>query len=122
MINEAILCLSVAIFREGRGESLVGQYSIAEVIHNRTKHSKYPDNYCDVIKQKSQFSFYKGSASLKPPKYELEAWEESKKVAKNFYKNKTNYTNGSTYFNHKSLGVKYKTNVKPVKYGNHIFY
>ena len=122
MISEALLCLSIAIFHESRGESLVGQYSVAETIHNRTKHPSFPNNYCDVIKQKHQFSFYKGSYSLKPPKYDLEAWEQSKKVAKNFYKNKTNYTNGSIYFNHKSLGVRYKTNVKPVRYGSHIFY
>ena len=56
MINEAILCLTIAIFHESRGESLKGQFGVAEVIHNRTKHSKYPNNYCDVKKQKSQLT------------------------------------------------------------------
>ena len=85
---------------------------------------------CDQREDENSFAywFYKEPHRIKylrdHPAYlaAQEAWEESKKVAKNFYKNKTNYTNGSTYFNHKSLGVKYKTNVKPVKYGNHIFY
>lgn len=120
MISESILCLSVAIFKESRGEPIIAQYAVAETIHNRSKHPKFPNTYCGVIKQKSQFSFYKGSIS--PPKYELDAWKKSVEVAKNFSKNKTNYTNGSIYFNHKRLGVRYKTNVRVTRIGSHVFY
>lgn len=122
MISESLLCLASAIFHEARSEPTKAQYSVAEVIHNRTKVSDFPDNYCAVIKQKSQFSFYKSSNSLKPPKYEIESWEKSVEVAKNFSKNKTNYTKGAIYFNHLKLGVRYKTNTSPTKYGVHIFY
>ena len=124
-MNEMVLCLAIAIFREGRGEPLNGQYAIAEVIHNRTKHPAFPSNYCDVIKQKGQFSFYKSSKDLKPPKYELEAWEQSVEVAKNFSKNKTNYTKKAVFFNTSRLGVRFPIttiNGKPCKIGNHIFY
>lgn len=124
-MNEAILCLAIAVFREARGEPLKAQYMVAEVIDNRTKHPSFPSNYCDVIKQKNQFSFYKSSKDLKPPKYELEAWEQSKQVAKNFSKNKTNYTKNAIFFNRSNLGVRYKvttTNGRPCKVGNHIFY
>lgn len=122
MISEAILCLSIAIFKESRGEPLKGKYAVAEVIHNRSNHPSFPKDYCGVIKQKSQFSFYKGSSSLKPPKHEQEAWKESQEVAKNFYKKKTNYTNGAIYFNTSRLGVRFKPTVKPLKCGKHIFY
>lgn len=124
-MNELILCLSIAIFRESRGEPLKGKYAVAEVIHNRTQHPSFPDNYCDVIKQKSQFSFYRSPKDLKPPKHEQDAWNDSLKVAKDFYKKKTNYTKGSLYFNHQRLGVRFKiTNDigKPIKYGNHVFF
>lgn len=122
MISGSLLCLAVVIFMESRGEPVKSQYMVAEVVHNRVNHEAFPNDYCSVIKQKSQFSFYKGSTSLKPPKHEKEAWEKSVEVAKNFSKNKTNYTNGATYFNHSRMGVRFKTNVKPQKCGKHIFY
>lgn len=121
MISESILCLAMTIFREGRSEPIKAQYSIAEVVHNRSKHPDYPNTYCGVVKQKGQFSWYKGSNSLKPPKYEKEAWDESVKVARNFYTNKTNYTKGSLYFNHQRLGVRFQKTLK-VKIGNHVFF
>lgn len=121
MINE-LLCLSVAIFAESRGEPKKAQYAVAEVIHNRTKHPDYPNNYCAVIKQKGQFSFVKNHKSMNPPKYELESWKESIAVARDFERKKTNYTKGATYFNTVNLGVRYKTNVKSIKIGNHVFY
>lgn len=122
MISESILCLAIAIFHESRGENPKGQFSVAEVIHNRTKSDKFPNDYCSVIKQKNQFSFYKNSNSLKPPRYEMEAWEKSVAVARSFSKNKTNYTKGAVYFNTRNLGVRYKTDVKPCVVGKHIFY
>ena len=122
MISESILCLAIAIFHESRGESKKAQYAVAEVIHNRTKHPDYPNNYCAVIKQKGQFSFFKNHRSLQPPKYELDAWKQSVEVAKDFQRKRSNYTKGATYFNHVRLGVRYKTNIKSVKIGNHVFY
>ena len=119
MLSESLLCLSIAIFHESRGESVKAQYAVAEVIHNRTKNNKYPNNYCDVIKQKGQFSFYKGS--MKPPKHEQQAWEDSKQVAKNFSKNKTNYTKGAIFFNHQRLGVRFGNTMK-CKIGKHVFF
>ena len=122
MINESILCLSLAIFHESRGESKKAQYAVAEVIHNRTKHPDYPDNYCAVIKQKGQFSFVKNQRHLRPPRYELEAWQKSIEVAKDFKQKNTDITKGAIYFNRVELGVRYKTNVKSVRIGQHVFY
>ena len=121
MINE-LLCLSLAIFKESRGEPKKAQYAVAEVIHNRTKHPDYPDTYCAVIKQKGQFSFVKNHKTLQVPKYEMESWKQSLEVAKDFQRKRTNHTKGATYFNTINLGVRYKTNVKSVKIGNHVFY
>ena len=122
MINESILCLSLAIFHESRGESKKAQYAVAEVIHNRTKHPDYPDNYCAVIKQKGQFSFVKNHKSMTPPRYELESWKESIAVARDFERKKSNHVGKALYFNTVKLGVRYKTKTKSVKIGNHIFY
>lgn len=121
MISESILCLAMVVFRESRSEPISGKFGVAEVVHNRSKHPDYPNTYCGVVKQKGQFSWYKGSNSLKPPKYEKEAWDESVKVARNFYTNKTNYTKGSLYFNHAKMGVRFNKTLK-VKIGQHVFF
>lgn len=121
MLDAATLCMALAVFHESRGEPQKAQYAVAEVVHNRSKSEKYPSNYCDIIKQKGQFSFYKGSQTLKPPKNEKESWENSVRVAKNFSKNKTNYTKGSLFFNHKNLGVRFGNTLK-CKIGNHVFF
>jgi N-acetylmuramoyl-L-alanine amidase len=122
MINESILCLAIAIFHESRGESKKAQYAVAEVIHNRTKHPDYPDNYCAVIKQKGQFSFVKNHKSMTAPKFELESWKESIAVARDFERKKSNHVGKALYFNTVKLGIRYKTKTKSVKIGNHIFY
>lgn len=122
MISELTLCLAIAIFHESRSEPKKAQYAVAEVIHNRSKNEKFSNDYCSVVKSKSQFSFVKNHKSMKPPKYELEAWKYSIAVARDFERKKTNYTKGALYFNHVSLGVRYKTNVKSVRIGQHVFY
>lgn len=54
-------CLRSAIYFEARGESLKGQFAVAEVILNRVDDSAYPRTICGVVKQTSskgcQFSY-----------------------------------------------------------------
>ena len=44
-------CLSEALYFEARGESVKGQFAVAEVILNRVENKRYPDTVCDVINQ-----------------------------------------------------------------------
>lgn len=44
-------CLSEALYFEARGETVKGQFAVAEVILNRVKSSRYPDTLCEVINQ-----------------------------------------------------------------------
>ena len=44
-------CLAEALYFEARGESVKGQFAVAEVILNRVKSSYYPDTVCGVINQ-----------------------------------------------------------------------
>ena len=41
----------MAIYFEGRSESVAGQVAIAQVIENRISSARYPDDTCSVIKQ-----------------------------------------------------------------------
>lgn len=44
-------CLSEALYFEARGETIKGQFAVAEVILNRVKSSRYPGSVCGVINQ-----------------------------------------------------------------------
>lgn len=56
-------CLSEALYFEARGEDLLGQIAVAEVILNRVDSPRYPDTVCKVVRQGAghlhacQFSF-----------------------------------------------------------------
>ena len=44
-------CLQNALYFEARGESLKGQFAVAEVILNRVDSGEYPNSVCGVVKQ-----------------------------------------------------------------------
>lgn len=54
-------CLTTALYFEARGESLKGQFAVAEVILNRADSPDYPSTVCGVVHQGGskgcQFSF-----------------------------------------------------------------
>ncbi|NPD16226.1 cell wall hydrolase [Xinfangfangia sp. D13-10-4-6] len=54
-------CLTEAIYFESRGESLQGQFAVAEVILNRRDSGRYPASVCGVVRQANsggcQFSY-----------------------------------------------------------------
>lgn len=56
-------CLRTALYFEARGESLQGQFAVAEVILNRRDSGRYPASICGVVKQGCQFSFTCDGAS-----------------------------------------------------------
>jgi len=78
------LCLAQAVYFEARGEPLIGQVAIAEVVLNRVANPKYPATVCEVVFQnqkrrnRCQFSFACDGKSDRPR--DLAAWERSLKV------------------------------------------
>lgn len=44
-------CLAEALYFEARGETVKGQFAVAEVIMNRVKSERFPDTVCGVINQ-----------------------------------------------------------------------
>ena len=59
-VDEATRCLAAAIYFEAKGEPADGQLAVAEVIINRAKSGRFPDDVCGVVKQRGQFSFVRG--------------------------------------------------------------
>lgn len=46
-------CLAEALYFEARGEAVIGQFAVAEVILNRVDSAKFPDTICGVVLQGS---------------------------------------------------------------------
>lgn len=44
-------CLAEALYFEARGETVAGQFAVAEVILNRVDSARYPNSICGVINQ-----------------------------------------------------------------------
>ena len=51
LTDKDVRCLSEALYFEARGESVRGQFAVAEVILNRVDSALYPDTVCGVIHQ-----------------------------------------------------------------------
>ena len=72
MIAE-LICLATCVFYEARGESVDGQLAVAEVVLNRVRSNRYPDDICSVVNQSKQFSYTHDGKSddfLKEPEQE----------------------------------------------------
>ncbi|MGI3168727.1 cell wall hydrolase [Pseudooceanicola sp. C21-150M6] len=50
-LSEQASCLAEALYFEARGESVKGQFAVAEVIMNRVDSPAFPDSICGVIHQ-----------------------------------------------------------------------
>ena len=80
MLLESLMCLALNVYHESKNQSFIGQVAVAQVVMNRVKDKRYPNNVCAVVKQgltykwntsipirnKCQFSWYCDGKSDKP--------------------------------------------------------
>lgn len=126
--GEALQCLSEALYFEARGESVKGQFAVAEVILNRVESARFPDSVCGVIRQGTgkkygcQFTY---NCDGKPETITEEtAFERVAKVAMmSIARASRPLTDGATHYHTTAVrpnwSRKYK---KTAKIGVHIFY
>lgn len=110
-------CLAMSIYYEARGEPLAGQYAVADVVLNRVDDDRFPNNICEVIKQKNQFHWKK----IVPRSNSN--WFAAKKIALDILKNDTHrgITEGAIFFQ-RSPRVPSYADEKTTKIGNHNFF
>ena len=72
-LSEELQCLAGAVYFESRGEPLDGQLAVAQVIINRAESGQFPESYCSVVHQRSQFSFVK-NGRMPQPRTSSAAW------------------------------------------------
>lgn len=61
-LSRELNCLAGAIYFEAKSETLAGQLAVGRVVVARSKSGRFPDSYCGVVFQRSQFSFVRGNA------------------------------------------------------------
>ncbi|MGB0660372.1 MAG: cell wall hydrolase [Mangrovicoccus sp.] len=96
-------CLSEALYFEARGESIKGQFAVAEVIMNRVASPRYPNSVCGVINQGTgrkfacQFTYTcDGRAEVI---HEPRAWGRVGRIADAVLSGAdTNLTSGATHY------------------------
>jgi spore germination cell wall hydrolase CwlJ-like protein len=79
-LSQDMKCLAGAIYFEARGESLAGQLAVGRVIVDRTRSVRFPDTYCGVVFQRSQFSFVRGH-SMPAIRTDSQAWRNAVAIA-----------------------------------------
>lgn len=121
--KEEIICLANNIYFEAKGESIKGQYAVASVTINRTRHKNFPSSICNVVKQKSQFTWV---SSNRNKIYNHKKYLEILDLAKQIYyaEEYKDNTRGSLYFHEKTIEPPNwsSTKIKTTMIGNHVFY
>ena len=121
-------CLAEALYFEARGESLVGQVAVAEVILNRVDDGRYPDSVCGVVQQgydepgACQFSFF---CDGKPEEINnREVFDRVGKIAWVMLEGKPRILTGkATHFHATHVRPSWANRlVRTAQIGDHIFY
>lgn len=121
-------CLSEALYFEARGETVKGQFAVAEVILNRVKSTRFPDTVCGVIHQgtgrKFQCQFTYTCDGRKEVIGEPAAYERVAKVARAVLDAKApKLTNGATHYHTTAVKPKWsRVYTRTAKIGVHVFY
>jgi N-acetylmuramoyl-L-alanine amidase len=136
MFAEAIVCLALNVYHEARDQPFIGQVAVAQVVMNRVKDDRYPDNVCDVVEQgptyswtenfpvrnRCQFSWYCDGKSDVPK--DKEAWEKARLIAHGVYNgNLDDFVEGSTHYHAVYVRPEWaETKTPVVQIQDHVFY
>lgn len=121
-------CLTEALYFEARGETIKGQFAVAEVIMNRVDSSKFPNSVCGVINQGTgrkfacQFTYTcdgKAEVISEPKSYEALG-----KIAKFMVDGaERTLTSGATHYHTKAVNPKWaRVFPRTTTIGVHHFY
>jgi spore germination cell wall hydrolase CwlJ-like protein len=121
-------CLAKALYFEARGESVKGQFAVAEVILNRVDSHRYPNSVCGVVNQGShrrsgcQFSYTCDGRADRIR--EKAAYSQVAKIAKLMLDGAPRaLTSGATHFHTTQVNPRWARRFpRTAKIGSHLFY
>lgn len=117
--------LALNIYFEARGETEDGMQLVGEVTLNRVESRSFPDNICDVVWQRRQFSWTHDGKSDVPQNQEK--WEIAREIAENLINGEIEYfNNGATHFINPDIVSRIPNWTKAYqelgRVGGHVFY
>ena len=121
-------CLSEALYFEARGETVKGQFAVAEVIMNRVESARFPDTPCGVIKQgtgrRYQCQFTYTCDGREEVIANKQAYDRVSKVARAVIDGTSEkLTDGATHYHTKAVRPSWsRVYTKTAAIGVHIFY
>lgn len=126
--GDAWSCLAEALYFEARGETVKGQFAVAEVILNRVESSRFPNTVCGVIRQGTGRKFacqFTYTCDGIPEKiHEPRAYERVGKIARIMLDGAPrNLTKGATFYHTTAVNPRWARKFRrTAKMGVHLFY
>lgn len=121
-------CLAEALYFEARGESVKGQFAVAEVILNRVASARYPNSVCGVVNQgtgkRYQCQFTYTCDGIAETISEPSAYRRVGKVAHLMLSGaQPNLTGGATHYHTRAVSPSWsRVYPKTASIGYHYFY
>lgn len=121
-------CLAEALYFEARGETIKGQFAVAEVILNRVESARFPNSVCGVINQGTGRKFacqFTYTCDGRPERIsEPASWERVGKIAKAVLDGAPrNLTKGATHYHTTAVNPSWSRKyTRTAKIGVHMFY
>ena len=114
-------CLAIGIFYESKGEPLIGQLAVGEVIANRAASGRFASTYCGVLKQRGQFSFVRAGKLPSVPRASR-GWKTAVAIAKIVDQDlKDSAADDALFFHARRVSPRWKLK-RVASIGNHVFY
>ena len=120
-LSRELNCLAGAIYFEAKSESLAGQLAVGRVVVARSKSGRFPNSYCGVVFQPSQFSFVRGSSMPSIPRASKQ-WKNAVAVAQIAHSNAwRSPVEGALFFHASYVSPGWRL-TRVGRIDNHVFY
>ncbi len=120
-LSRELNCLASAIYFESKSEPLAGQLAVGRVIVARSRSGRFPDSYCGVVYQPSQFSFVRGNTMPSINK-DSRFWKNAVALAQISHEGSwQSPVEGALYFHSARVSPRWGRE-RAAKIGNQIFY
>lgn len=120
-LSRELNCLAGAIYFEAKSESLPGQLAVGRVVVARSKSGRFPNSYCGVVFQPSQFSFVRGQ-SMPGINKNSRDWREAVAIAQIAHEGSwRSPVEGALYFHATHVSPRWRL-TRMARVDNHVFY
>lgn len=122
IVEAALICLSMNIFHESRGEPVFGKYAVAQVTMRRARWNQ--KRVCTEVYRPHQFEWTR-KGKLHPSKIDSNQWKVSLAIARTVLSGRMpkDFSRGATHFHAVTIKPQWAYRLdRKVRIGNHIFY